>query len=218
MGGEETGGGSSLLKTIGALTAFITALAGLIGVLHQTGMLGAKSDQSSSPPADHSPVPTPSVVEETRRPVITAPRESSPASEASTAPSRVSERTVERTGTVDGLGGPVDPPPRRRPAIPNIAGTWLEPGGGAVIIDQHGRDITMRIPMVEQTGIAMGIAPALTMLTGTIQQDDDENIGVTAANNLMPMRAQYRLSADGQRLDGTVTNQYTSLNSTLIRR
>jgi hypothetical protein len=217
MGGEETGGGLSLLKTIGALTAFITALAGLIGVLHQTGMLGAKSAQSSSPPADHSPVPTPSVVEETRRPVIPAPRESSPVSEASTAPSRVSERTVERTGTVDGLGGPVEPPPRRRPAIPNIAGTWLEPGGGAVIIDQHGRDITMRIPMVEQTGIAMGIAPALTMLTGTIQQDD-ESIGVTAANNLMPMRAQYRLSADGQRLDGTVTNQYTSLNSTLIRR
>ena len=218
MGGEETGGGSSLLKTIGAVTAFITALAGLIGVLHQTGMLGAKNDQPSLPQADHSRVSTPPVVEETPRPVIPAPSESLPVSEASTARSRPSERTVERTGTVDGLGGPVDPPPRRRPAIPNIAGTWLEPGGGAVIIDQHGRDITMRIPMVEQTGIAMGIAPALTMLTGTIQQDDDENIGVTAANNLMPMRAQYRLSADGQRLDGTVTNQYTSLNSTLIRR
>lgn len=221
MSSDESAGGSSLLKVVGTLTAFITAIAGLIGVLHQTGMLGTKSPDLTPAPAVHSEAAITSAPPEPARTVASTPREAQVSSQEPVAPARSTRnapvstrsRPVESAEATD-----VDePPPPRRDTVATIAGTWMEPGGGMVIINQEGHDITMRIPTVEQAGLAMGIQPALTMLTGAIQRDD-EGTQVTASNSLMQMRAQYRLSADGRRLDGMVTNQYGSLASILVKQ
>jgi hypothetical protein len=64
----------------------------------------------------------------------------------------------------------------------------------------------------------MGIAPSFTTLTGTVEQTFDGIHPARLTTSSGIMSTQLLMSADGNRLEGTVSNGFASSPSVLYRQ
>ena len=106
-------------------------------------------------------------------------------------------------------------PPQPQPQALNLNGVWAEEADNSPVwVTHQGNGVTMRYQILEQ----MGFHPTQATLTGTVQPSSDPRYlaFVQVTNGQLTVRLS--VSADGNRMEGTVTNQLTSNRSVLIRR
>ena len=105
-------------------------------------------------------------------------------------------------------------PSQSRPTSPpvaiNLTGIWTDPDGTVVMITQEGDRVTLRSEM-------MGSRHLIT-ITGTVEKTFDATYPARVRLSSRGTQLELWMTADGNRLEGTFDDGFTSRSTVLYRR